>query len=220
MAIKTGKLMVLTLAAIVFCGGCGLGTPTRYEQTVTAEYDLSKHKGQKMLVLVEQPSWLEAGVNLRYYLTETINAGLEDDVKAEPNQLIAYDTISKFRASHPDFSLMSPAQIGGALGTDLVLYVTISRYELTKEADSDYYMGLIDVEAVLINVPDERKLWPLSQKSRNVKAGFDIEDRGEDVARQRLVKGLTHCIVRSFYDCPKDKYEIAEDRSNFDWDKW
>jgi hypothetical protein len=210
------------MAAMMFCGGCiaNLDTPTRYEKIIPAEYDIGKHKEQKILVLVEQSGWLEAGVNLRYYLTEAINEGLSDNVKTEPNQLIAYDAVAKFRSSNPDFSLMSPVQLGQALGADLVLYIPISRYELSKEADSDYYTGVLDAQAVLMSVPDERKLWPESEESKSISVGFDIENRGPEIANQRLVKSLAHCIVRYLYDCPKDKFQIADDRSNVDWEKW
>ena len=65
-------LVSIMLASIFFNSGCGLvgivTLPTRHEKKITAEYDLGQQRKQKLLVLVNQPVWLNAEVNLRSHL--------------------------------------------------------------------------------------------------------------------------------------------------------
>lgn len=197
-----------------------LSTPTRHERTIPAEYDLSARKGKKILVLVEQPIWLEAEVNFRYQLTNKINDRLIKDIKFEQEQLVSYDELSRYRSTQPDFSLLSPVEVGKALEADFVLLVVLNRYKLNRVVESNYYNGLLDSGVVLLDVVSTDKLWPVDDKSKIIKVGFDAKTGDRKTANNRLVDALTHCIVRYLYNCPKDRFKIAEDRTNIDWENW
>ena len=100
------KQVVLLAFCLMFAsllGGCNLigiiGTPTRYEREVPAEYRLSDLQEEKILVLVEQPFWLDVKVNLRVYITEAIHEQLIKQVDISPDRLIGYDKLSKYRES-------------------------------------------------------------------------------------------------------------------------
>src|SRR4030043_595848 len=104
------KLTVFFVVAAVFsCSGCAfvglVGTPSPYERKIPAEYDLNKQKGRKVLVLVEQPSWLSTQVNLCYYLTEAIRGNLiaRDKAKIPPKYVLSYNELSAFRSNEGDF---------------------------------------------------------------------------------------------------------------------
>ena len=138
---KIEKLIICCVfAAILSCSGCGIigiaGTPSQYEKEVPAEYDLAKQKGKKLLILVEQPGWLSAKVNLRYYLTEAVRGYLVADVKVPPKSILSYDELSKFRSSKSDFSLLSPQAVGKALGADIVLLIKIVDCQVGEVAGS------------------------------------------------------------------------------------
>src|SRR4030042_123928 len=114
---KIEKLTVFCIfAGVSLCGGCGvvgvMGTPSQYEEKIPAEYDLAGQKGRKIVVLVEQPSWLSAQANLRYYLTQAISRDLTAKVKVPPQDILSYDKLSEFRSSKSDFSSLSPAEVG------------------------------------------------------------------------------------------------------------
>lgn len=206
-------------AAALFCSGCvlGLATPTRHERKITAEYDLTEHTHRKILVVVNQPAWLNAQVNLRYYLTEKINENLTKEVRIQSRYLVSYDELSEFRSNRPDFSLLTPAEVGAALNADMVLFVMVNNYELNRIAEMGYYKGLLSVRSVLRDVATGEKLWPESGKSKSIKVGFDIESRGRKVAVARLIGGGAHCTVRYFYDCPEDRFKIADDITHIGW---
>ncbi len=211
-------------AVAFFCTGCGiisvLGTPTNYEREIPAEYDLAERAERKILVLVYQPGWLKAATNLRYYLTEAIRKNLMKKVKLAPDYLVAYNELSAFRSGRDDFSLLSPVEVSAALDADMVLFVTVEDYRLNEVTEIGYYKGFLDVQTVLLETETGRKLWPESSKSKSIKVGFEFEAGGREAAVRRLAAACAYCAVRYFYDCPKNKFKIADERTDFSWESW
>jgi len=210
------------LYAAFLCSGCGFvsifGTPTRHERKIAAEYELTEHAGQKLLVLINQPAWLNARVNLRYHLTRKMNENLAKKIKIRPEYLVSYDELSAFRTGRPSFHLLSPTEVAAALSADMVLFVTIEGYELDRIAETNYYKGSLSAHSILCQAATGRRVWPESEEGKRVKVGFEIESRGHEAAVDRLADDLAHCIVRYFYDCPEAKFKIADDRSEIDWE--
>ncbi len=213
-----------SFATALFCNSCAIlgvmGTPTGQERVVTAEYDLARHKDQKILILVEQPGWLSAGTNLRFYLTDAITRELTRKLKLTPECFVAYDELSQFRSDRSDFSLLSPVEVGKALNADVALLVSVEDCQLNEMAEANYYSGLLAAQAALFETASGRRLWPESGESKSIKVGFDIESLGPDVAVRRLAAGCAYCTVRYFYNCPKNKFKIADDRSSVGWEDW
>jgi len=205
-------------------GGCQLpgilGTKTRHEKKIEAEYDLTEHIDQKILVLVEQPVYLNAGTNLRYYITDAMNRDIVRRIKIEPEMLIDYSELSNFRTSRGDFAQLSKAEVGKALGADMVLYVDIDDYQLRQMPQEGYVNGFLNGRAVLLETKGGGQVWPAGGESKTIKVGFEVENRGEDIAVKRLAMAFACCTVRYLYDCPEDEFKIFEDRSGIHWQKW
>ena len=94
------------LPLLLFYAGCDavgivsvISTPTSAEAGNSAEYNLSKDKDQKILVFVDQPAYLSAYPNLRFYITDYITKILQDKDKARmsPSLFISYQSLSDFR---------------------------------------------------------------------------------------------------------------------------
>ncbi len=209
---------------VFFQSGCGivglLGTPSRSERKIPAEYDLAEHADQKILVLVNQPAWLNAQVNLRYYLTRAINKNLMTKVGIQPDYLVPYKELSEFRSNQPDFSLLSPVQVGEALHTDMVLLVIIENYQLHEVAETDYHKGVLGAQAALIETATGERVWPDSTKNKSIKVGFEVEPRGREAGVARLAAACARCIVRCLYNCPKNIFKVPDDRSGIGWKNW
>ena len=220
---KVKKLIVFfVLAAVFFYSGCGivglLGTPSQYEKKIPAEYDLTKQKGRKVLVLVEQPSWLSTQANLRYYLTEAIRENLIAKVKVPPKYILSYKELSEFRSNKSDFSSLSPAAVGKALGADIVLLVMIEDYQLSEVVESGYYNGFLSVQAAIFETASGEKLWPESAEGKSIKVGFETGEKGQEAAVKRLVNACAHCTSRYFYNCPKYKFKISDEKRDIGWE--
>jgi hypothetical protein len=170
-------------------------------------------------VLVEQPGWLSTEVNLRYYLTEAMRENLIAKVKVPPKYILSYNELSEFRSNKGDFSSLSPAAVGKALGADIVLLVTIEDYQLSEVAESDYYNGFLGAQAALFETASGEKLWPESAENKSIKVGFEAE-QGQEAAIDRLVDACAHCTIRYFYNCPKYKFKIFDERSDAGWEEW
>jgi hypothetical protein len=219
---KVKKLTVFfVLAAVFFYNGCGvvglMGTPSPYEKKVPAEYDLTKQKGRKVLVLVEQPGWLSAQANLRYYLTEAIRENLIAKVKVPPKYILSYNELSEFRSNKGDFSSLSPAEVGKALGADIVLLVMIEDYQVGEVAGSGYYNGFLSAQAAIFEASGE-KVWPESAENKSIKVSFETGEKGQEAAVKRLVNACAHCTSRYFYNCPKYKFKIFDEKRDIGWE--
>ncbi|MHC4497703.1 MAG: hypothetical protein ACYS21_01160 [Planctomycetota bacterium] len=209
------------LCVALLCNGCGfisiLATPTRHEKKVPAEYDLRNHRHEKMLVLVKQPGWLDAQTNMRYYLTDAIHTRLVKKIKISAMYLVPYSELSEFRSKQPDSSLLSPRDVGRALGASVVLFVTVDRYELSRMAETEYYKGFLSIRSNLHEVRTGKKLWPEGARSERIMVGFEVESGGQKAAIDRLADAVAHCTVRYFYDCPEDEFKIRDERSDIGW---
>lgn len=220
---KKSNIFII-LSTALLCGGCGiigvLGTPGRGERKITAEYNLAERPENKILVIVNQQGWLNAEANLRYYLTKATNKYLAEKVKIPTENLVTYSELSEFRSGRVDFSFLSPAEVGKALNTDIVLLIMIEEFKLQPIAQTDYYKGDLNAQAVLFDTATTEKLWPETANGKSIKVGFDVEQNGREIAVNRLLAACAHCTVRYFYDCPKNKFKIADDRSGVSWENW
>lgn len=211
----------------LFYSGCSaqgvigvIMNPTRHEKKVPAEYALGKDKEQKILVFVEQPAWLNINTNLRYHLTTSMNMALERKVKIKSANLVSYSKFLEFRTNEPNFSSLDQVAVGAALGADKVLYIEVEKYSLSKPGGTDYYKGFLGTFAVLIDVSDGVKVWPESEKSKRIRIGFELEERGQQIAVNRLTAASAHCIARYLYNCPVDEFKIPDDHGRTGWKDW
>ncbi len=214
------------LPLVLFYAGCDaaglvsvISTPTSSEAGASAEYDLSKDKDQKILVFVDQPAYLSAYPNLRFYITDTTTKILQDKDRAKipPSLFISYHALADLRAATPDFYTLSPVQIGEKLGADLVLVVTITDCKIRDIPEGGYVAGSLDAYATLYRVSSGEKLWPTTENSRLVQVGFESERRGRDAAVVRLAAAASHCVTRYLYNCPKTGFKISDERTASGW---
>ncbi len=222
--VKMKKIIVFcTLTTALFQGGCGiigvLGTPTRHEREIPAEYDLTSRKDHKVLVLVNRSGRLGAA-DLPYYLTGAINKHLGEKTKTALKRFVSFKELSEFRSNQADFSLLGPVEVGNAMDANMVLLVEIDICELKRIAETSYYNGFLAAQAVLFDTATAERLWPGSVKNKSIKVGFDIEPGGREAAVKRLASACAHCIVRYLYNCPMDKFKTFDEKSDPVWGNW
>jgi hypothetical protein len=211
---------------LLFQAGCGavgmaavLGTPTSSETKIPAEYNLARQKDRKILVLVDIPSYLNAYPSMRFLLTDTINKAFQFRAKIQPSFLIDYDTLADFRSDTSDFLLLSPEQVGSALGADLVLLVAVDDYQISQTGEMGGINASLGAHASLVNVATGEKLWPTLEPAKTIHVGFESERGGTDVAAVRLAAAAARCITRYLYDCPKDQFRIQGETADVGWEK-
>jgi hypothetical protein len=219
-------LVCIGLPVALFCDGCVpqivgvLATPTSSERVEgSSEYDLSHDKDQKILVFVDQPTYLSSYANLRFYLTDMINKMLQskDKVNIKSSLVIDYKELADLRANTMDFYTLTPIQVANKLDADLLLVVTITDCKIHDASEGGNVSGSLVVQAALYKVSSGEKLWPTTEPSRLVQVGFESERRGRDAAVIRLAAAAAHCITRYLYDCPKANFKISDEQTASGW---
>jgi hypothetical protein len=210
------------LAAAIFYGGCKVGgvvgimaTPGYQEGSMPAEYNLRRDGAGKVLVLATYGGWVDAGANLRYYLTYWMNRYLGEKARLPDKRIIAYEHLVKWRSARADSADLAPAETAKALGADRVLVVEVGRFELSKMPGTDYYSGFLAARASLLDGAGQ-VLWPASGEGRIIRVGFEVEPKGRQAAVARLATACAHCVTRHFYDCPKKEFKIFEEQGATD----
>ena len=212
------------IGSVFLCNGCGIGsmigTPTRHEKKIPAEYELREQEDKKILILVEQPARLIATANLRYYLTRDIREYLRKKIRIPADGLISYENLVEFRNNRANFSRTSPLEVGRGLQADIVLLVAVEDFRLYNMAETGFLKGFLSSRTVILDTSTGEKVWPKSFEGKGIKVGFEFDVRNVEVAVSRLSAASAHCITRYFYDCPMDKFKIADDRSGEAWENW
>ena len=217
------KIIIIT-AVMLFIGGCGfvslMGTPGRHERKTPAEFDLAAQQTKKILVIVEQPPWVQSKANLRFYLTRSFNKRLEATIGFKPQNIVPYKELINLRATKPDYQNMTTVEIARALAADMVIKVVVTDYDMAKEAGSNYFKGDLNTVVSLTDAGSGLLLWPKKNKEKTIRVGFEIESGGYEIAVARLASASAFCTLRLLYDCPGDKYDSSDDRTKVDWQNW
>ncbi len=212
------------LGAVFFSWGCQLpaimSKETRYEKKVPAEYNLKAQSDKKLLVLINQPSWLGGASDLNENLTKAVYANLISSKILKSTALIPYEQIKAFSEKDPDYFYAYPKNAGESLNADLVLFIVIDQKHLEPAQQGIYYKGLLSGRSQLIEVSGGDILWPVSPDGKIVRVEFDVEKGGYDAAGLRLANSFAHCVVRYFYDCPVAKFQTFDDKSQSGWRQW
>ena len=216
---KTLFVMVL-IGISLCCTGCiipVLSTENTHEMKVDAEYSIPNHLGKesKILVLVNQPSWLNMNVNARKELTGKFNAYLTVVMGLERSQIIEYSQISDIRKAQGGFGSKKTAEIGQLFGADLVLDCLIDDYQLYEMGEKGYYNGKLFSTSRLYDVKTGQKLWPI-EDIKTAKARVSVHKGDPDGMLRRLATASAHCTLRYLYDCPYRSFTIQDEVPEID----
>jgi len=214
----------ITVGVLLFNCGCGtvplLTTPTRYEKKVPAEYNLAAQEKKKVVVMVDNPAWVNAPSSLALQLAADLNDNLTGKLALSSKNVVSCEKVQTFRASTPGADRLSPSQLGKAVGADLVLFAELHQFSLAQVTETQYYRGELAGKAALFDCGSGRQLWPAAQEGKFIRVAFDVEEGDYNAANNRLAAAFAHCITRYLYDCPVAKFKIFEDKSGTGWEDW
>jgi hypothetical protein len=211
---------LVILTGFGLCSGCRLigilGTPTASETKVPAEYEIRRRAEGGIIVLVQQPGWLNVQTDLRPVLSEAVNVTLWKKAKVDKKAIVGYERLVEFRQAHPDFSSLSPEQIATGLDAKTILLVAVEDYRLYELPLDGYYKGLhkglLDIRGYVLDAQSGEVLWPQSGKGKLIRLALEAEQGGKEACAAKLSKAAAHCIVRYFYGCKKDKFRVWGER--------
>jgi len=222
-AILKLSLIVLISLPLALYSGCGLiarlSSETSHEKRVPPEYDLAAPAdNSKVLVYVQQPSWLKTPVDIRMHLTDAINAKFAEKTSLTAERLFSYKQQLAFRAAEPGRATHSIFELASGMGASAVLIVELVDFELSTFAEKNLYTGSLRTQSCLFNTAGQR-LWPETGKCRDITVGIDFESGTAEKATDKLASAAAHCIVRYFYPCRKSHFNISEEK-RYETDLW
>jgi len=114
----------ITLSILIFSSGCQMvsimGSPTRHERKIPAEYDFASKQKEKVLVVVDSAAWSDVPFDLKKKLVDALNAGLNKKLKLNKKNIIDYKNEKDFLQSKGEPSASLPYDIGKKAGADLL----------------------------------------------------------------------------------------------------
>lgn len=204
------------------CGcnvGGVLGEPTSSEKKIPAEYDISKHKDSRVLILIDEARSSGATYKDSLELAETLEAYLIDKTKLKGEQIILQDDSKLSNITEYEFSKMPVADVANTANADIVIYVGLLRFEMYQAGMKDYYSGSMAARAMIFDSAGQR-LWPVSMDGKPVHVAVELETKGRALAMARMTTAAAHCIVRYLHNCPKDQFDIREEQKEYEMYSW
>lgn len=220
---NTLKILLCLLPAL-FCSGCGiisiLGTPSASEEVVEAKYDVSSRYEEKILVIVNQPSWVNSPINLRKELTNKINSYMRIYFEGMPEEsIIEYDDVKSKRSRDLNFDDKDAVELGEIFDAGLIIYVEVLEFDFSRLTAGDYYSAEMKTFTVLYDGVTGDALWPKTKVDSVVSVELECE-KTVGGTMTRLATANAHCILRNFYDCKRQKYRVMEEKKQFDNEQW
>jgi hypothetical protein len=217
----------ILLALTVILSGCevlNLGeilvTPTYGEQKIPAEYDLKANSEGEILIFVEGSPSSGSSLSLEDQISKVVKSYMVKRAKIKDKYVFPLSRLSMARGNGDSLKGLSPVQIGKKLNKSLVLHVIIDNNQLYQMSGRGYYDGTLVTRTRLFDVETGQVLWPDEKGGRIVKTHVELETAGRKAASQRLQSATGHCIVRSLYNCIRNKYRIKDEVENFDDKKY
>ena len=212
--------IVVGVIAVVFFGGCKaflgvISSPTYHEQKIPAQFKLADRAKEKILVFVEEARGSGAGSNLREMVSDTVSVFIVKKARIKSQYLVSQRELSDLKSQRSDFSRLSPVEVGRSVGAAVVLYVRIEDYKLYEMAETGYYRGSLVTRSILFDTASGEMLWPRETTGRVVRTKVEFETKGYEATAERLTRATAHCIVRNFYDCPRDQFKVRDEQSEF-----
>lgn len=170
--------------------------------TLPAVYELP---AKPTVIFVDDPKQKLSSHDLAGRIASRIGHTLTDE-SAVP-QVISPDLVIQKQAENPDFSKWAIAKIGREVGAEQVVYVLITRYDLT--ADGQIYDPVGEVRVKVVDVDTGIRLFPKTPEAGYpVLSELDYSDvvgasTTDIVIGRNLADQLARDLSVLFYDHPK-----------------
>lgn len=218
------KVLILLISiACVFLSGCvlaaKLGTPTKDEQIVPAEFKFDDYKTSKIAIVVRSGISDQQSQVVSYYVDFAVRNQIiiNNKKNLKEKNFIPYKDYAKLKTDLVVIEKYSAVEIAQKLGADIVLEIEMNDCRIQSLSGTGYYEGSLSLSATLYDVKSGAALWPLDGFGKQVSVSFDMDSAGRDGAMKHLARTGGHCISRYLYDCPMPKFKIPEEAATTQW---
>jgi hypothetical protein len=206
-------LYVVFMVQIVLCQGCNvlgfLASPGPFEQKLPPQCEIKKVTSGKILVWVEALPGSGASAEVTEKLHQALKTRLTKKAGISKKDLLTMDPLFT-SAYNPS---QKPEEIGRKAGAGSVLYVRLEEYDIVSLHSNTIFSGQMKARAFLIRSENGEVVCPEDPAGILADVGTETTAKGREEVLQVIADAAAHCIVRSFYPCPKYEYQINEERS-------
>lgn len=218
---KLARIVFYSLAfALLLTSGCVVGdvggilvSPGSNEKKVPAEFALGENVDEEnlVLILVDGGPMSKASITFQNSLALTVSGYLQSQAKMKGEHIMANARPLLMQTAMPQIAMMSPAQIGEAVGAKWVLNVIIEDYKLYQMGGQSYYSGSLVTRSFLYDCQSKKAVWPINTDGKYIANKVELEAKGPQETMNRLKSAAGYCITRCLYDCPEDRYKVADE---------
>ncbi len=216
---RTIPIFVLVVCGLPIAGGCTilgfLMSPSASEQKIPARFRLADYEDQRLYLVVRGTRTSGMDVEVPELLSKAICKEIVRNVKWPETSVINAQQAGPYNAFEY-FSWTQVEENARREGAAFLLYVEVIEYELIPISSGNYWMGKLAARAILLDAESGQVLWPDDQTGRILRTAVDFEKKGRTELLWRLTTAAAHCVVREFYDCPKQAYKIGEEVKSID----
>ncbi len=206
-------LLLLYIAPGLIYTGCAtpaaLLSPTKREQKIPAQYEIRKNQDKKILILVEAARASRADKRIVEALGADIALKLKKNAKVNEKNLILAWTNPQTAIEQDG----SPANIAKKMDAGIAFYIVIEHFELYPAGHKDYYSGQLITSAAIVDANTSRIIWPEDTGVKRARSVVELETFGMASALDRLTQANAHILTRYLYDCPADRFKLADEGS-------
>ncbi len=152
-----GALFALTLGGIA---GCNIATTAAYVLQGPAKVEAQTELDRKRptVVFIDDRSSKVPRRSLRVVVGQTAEEDMIAERVIDADMMIAAQSILRAAMSEDADEPMSVADLGRAVGADVVVYVTIDAWTLSKDGGS--YSPLVSARVKVIDAAERARIWP------------------------------------------------------------
>ncbi len=211
-------LLVLVLLLLFFCCGCNIVgwivAPGPYDRRVTPEFKIKDHAKDMVMVVIDQSAGNDSGIRMRSELRDAIGTLLVARAGVNKKYLVVRSEIDAMKQSNGNYLNYSPIEIAAKAGAGLALYTRILSYKLHPSGPSGYFIGSLDTASVIIDVEQEKVVWPTDEKPKIVRMEVAIESKGKEDTAEKLMTSTAHGIVRYLYPIRHRHFKTSLEKIN------
>ena len=204
------------LASAGLLGGCAVFgfvyNKLKPPEKIPAAYELPE--GKTVLVMVDDVQYMLSHVEVKKYITDTVNQRLLDEELAA--DVVPYHQLVQLSASRRDFYSLAVSDVGRRLGADLVIFININSFELQDIEGTGLWQGHLEASVLVKDVASGQTLWPLDRRlgmpmppTRVRKAADSSPSTAQELAKDLSMR-MGDRIAKLFYKHVKDENDQAD----------
>ncbi len=199
------------LSFLIVCSGCGkLGVLFMPDPRLLVPAEFKFAKDKKVAILIDDFLAPLSQPSLKDDLAHEMSKILTNHKAVKPDMMVSYSRVKKNTITSPNGKKQSIREIGQKAGSDYVIYVNITEFNLQEDAENPLVQPYARAYVKVIKVSSGERVWPIERTGHGVEAKIRMSSEYASSAdrtewSEKLIKELALDISHLFYDYRQGK---------------